>query len=227
MALFPSLLPYRGWKKCSKITFSDALEWLFSPPFYLHHGWRKFSKITFSDALKRLFSPPSYLHLGCSRMALLEGFYPLVGCEREEKKSGRREFFITNHFQCWLISQGERTNRTRKLILCDGSSDTYYSTETPVCIHVRTFLTASEIDVSISCTPRGQICKSCTPHAWPKKWRGCADRKSEKPPTHPYFFRCRPVSTDFWRIFFHIFQGFWQFIRDNKRNRFKLWDYRW
>ena len=98
-------------------------------------------------------------------MALLEGFYPLVGCEREEKKSGWREFFITNHFKCWLISQGERTNRTRKLILCDGSSDTYYSTETPVCIYVRTFLTASEKDVSISCTPRGQICKSCTPNA--------------------------------------------------------------
>ena len=51
------------------------------------------------------------------------------------------------------------------LILCDGSSDTYYSTETPACIYVRTFLTASEKDVSISCTPRENICKSCTPDA--------------------------------------------------------------
>ena len=75
------------------------------------------------------------------------------------------EFFIMKHFKCWLTSQGERTNRTRKLILCDGSSDTYYSTETPACIYVRTFLTASEKDVSISCTPREQICKSCTPDA--------------------------------------------------------------
>ena len=38
---------------------------------------------------------------------------------------GGREFFITKHLKCWLISQEERTNRTRKLTFCDCSSDTY------------------------------------------------------------------------------------------------------
>ena len=81
-----------------------------------------------------------------------------MGCEREEKYRERS-------IKCWLTSQGERTSRTRKLILCDVSSDAYNSTETPACIYVRTFLTASEKDVCISCTPRAQICKSCTPNA--------------------------------------------------------------
>ena len=128
------------------------------PSFCLLYCWRKFSKINFSDALRWLYSPPLYLHLGCSRMVLLKGFYPLVGCEREEKYRERS-------IKCWLTSQGERTSRTRKLILCDVSSDAYNSTETPACIYVRTFLTASEKDVCISCTPRAQICKSCTPNA--------------------------------------------------------------
>ena len=46
---------HHGWRKFSKITFSNALKWFFSPSFYLHHGWRKFSKITFLDALEWLF----------------------------------------------------------------------------------------------------------------------------------------------------------------------------
>ena len=87
----PPLYLHHGWRKFSKLTFLDALKWLFSPPFYLHHGWRKFSKITYSDASKWLFSPPFYLHLGCSRMGLRKGFYPLVGCEREENQYGIHE----------------------------------------------------------------------------------------------------------------------------------------
>ena len=39
----------------------------------------------------------------------------------------------------------------------------------------------------------------------PEKWRGCADRKSKKPPTHPYFFQ---VNTHIYRFFDGYFSTF-------------------